>query len=41
MYCSSTRTYKMLGMKDTPNTYGDLLSGQGTLIFFNLVIFVK
>jgi len=21
----------MLGMKDTPNTYGDLSSGQGTL----------
>jgi len=31
MYCSSTRAYEMLGMKDTPNTYGDLSSGQGTL----------
>jgi hypothetical protein len=31
MYCSSTTTYEMLGMQDIPNTYGDLLSEQGTL----------
>jgi hypothetical protein len=34
MYCSSTRTYEMLGMHDIPNTYADLSSGQGT---FNLL----
>ena len=31
MYCSSTRTYEMLGMHDIPNTYGDLSSEQGTM----------
>jgi len=31
MYCSSTTTYEMLGMKDTPNTYVDLSSEQGTM----------
>jgi len=30
MYCSSTTTYEMLGMKD-PNTYCDVSSRQGTL----------
>jgi len=29
MYYSSLPTYEMLGIKDPPNTYGDLSSGQG------------
>jgi len=29
IYCSSTKTYEVLGMKDTPNTYADLSSKQG------------
>ena len=33
MYCSSIVTDEMLGMKDTPNAYGDLSSGQGTFLF--------
>ena len=28
---SSIKTYEMLGMKDTPNTYADLSSGKGKI----------
>jgi len=29
IYCSSTKTYEVFGMKDTPNMYADLSSKQG------------
>ena len=29
IYCSSAKTYEVLGMKDTPNTYADLSSRRG------------
>ena len=31
MYCSSTKTYEVLGMKDTLNTYVDLSRGKGKI----------
>jgi hypothetical protein len=31
IYCSSTKTYEMLGMKDTPNTYDDVSGRQGMI----------
>ena len=31
MYCSSTKTYEVLGMKDSLNSYVDLSSGKGKI----------